>query len=91
MHEVLDILIFGGSLLHCGVLGGVPLCVHIHIAMQYSSEQHLSWGLVIFNWNWLRGIKVLKIVRPEKIIPEKFDLNQILNIQKNVQEKSARF
>ena len=24
VHEFLDILIFGGSLLHCGVLDGVP-------------------------------------------------------------------
>ena len=31
MHELLDILIFGGSLLHCDVLDGVPLRVHIHI------------------------------------------------------------
>ena len=29
--EVLDMLIFYGSLLHCGVLDGVLLRVHIHI------------------------------------------------------------
>ena len=56
-------MIFNDSVLHGGVLDGVPLHVHLHIVKKGISEKHFSWRLVILNWYWLKGFRFFQMTK----------------------------